>query len=119
MARYVCALTTVDLTRLRVKMLTRFRVWTTLLMNLRTRIFTHTHLDLAFGFWQVQVRDQDTHKTAFQTLGGLMEWVAMPFGPCNAPATFQRMMNDILRDFLPKFVIVYLDDVCTYNCTLE
>jgi hypothetical protein len=79
----------------------------------------YTHLDLASGFWQVRVRDQDIHKTAFQTLDGLMEWVAMPFGLCNAPGTFQRMMNDILRDFLHKFVTVYLDDVCIYSRTLE
>jgi hypothetical protein len=65
------------------------------------------------------VRDKDIHKTAFQTHDGLMEWVAMPFGLCNAPATFQRMMNDILRDFLHKFVTVYLDDVCIYSRTLE
>jgi hypothetical protein len=45
--------------------------------------------------------------------------VAMPFGLCNAPATFPRMMNDILRDFLQKFVTVYLDDVCIYSRTLE
>jgi hypothetical protein len=48
-----------------------------------------------------------------------MEWVATPFGLCNAPATFQRMMNDILRDFLHKFVTVYLDDVCIYSRSLE
>jgi hypothetical protein len=72
----------------------------------------YTHLDLASGFWQVRVRDHDIHKTAFHTHDGLMEWVAMPFGLCNAPSTFQRMMNDILRDFLHKFVTVYLDDVC-------
>jgi hypothetical protein len=59
----------------------------------------YTHLDLAYGFWLVRVRDQDVHKTAFQTPDGLMEWVAMPFGLCNAQVTFQRMMNDILRDF--------------------
>jgi hypothetical protein len=73
----------------------------------------YTHLDLAYGFWQVRLRDHDIHhKTAFQTPHGLMEWVAMPFGLCNAPGTFERMMNDILRDFLHKFVNVYLDDVC-------
>jgi hypothetical protein len=79
----------------------------------------YTHLDLASGFWQVRVRDQDVNKTAFQTPNGLMEWVAMPLGLCNAPATFPRMMNDILRDFLHKFVTVYLDDVCIYSRTLE
>jgi hypothetical protein len=79
----------------------------------------YTQLDLASGFWQVRVRDQDIHKTAFQTPDGLMEWVAMPFGLCNAQAPFQRMMNDILRAFLHKFVTVYLDDVCIYSRTVE
>jgi hypothetical protein len=48
----------------------------------------HTHLDLACGFWQVCVRDEAVHKTAFQTPDGLMEWIAMPFGLCNAHAAF-------------------------------
>jgi hypothetical protein len=66
------------------------------------------------------VRDQDILKTAFQTPAhGLMEWFAMPFKLCNAPTTFQRMMNDILRDFLHKFVNVYLDDVNVVSRTLE
>jgi hypothetical protein len=79
----------------------------------------YTHLDLASGFWQVRVRDKDIHKTAFQTLSGLLKWVAMPFGLCNALATFQWMMNDRLRDFLHKFVAIYLDDVCIYSRTIE
>jgi hypothetical protein len=79
----------------------------------------YTYRDLASGFWQVRVRDQDIHKAAFKTLDGLMEWVAMPFGLCSAPTTIQRMMNDTLRDFLHKLVTVYLDDVCIYNRTLE
>jgi hypothetical protein len=48
----------------------------------------YTHLDLAYGFWQVRVREHDIHKTAFKTHDGLMEWVAMPFELRNAPATF-------------------------------
>jgi hypothetical protein len=79
----------------------------------------YTHLDLAYGFCQARVRNQDVHKTAFQTLDGLMEWVAMPFGLCNNIATFQRMMNAILRDLLHKFVTAYLDDVCVFNRTYE
>jgi hypothetical protein len=65
------------------------------------------------------VRDNDVHKTAFQTPDGLMEWVAMPFGLCNAQSIVQRMMNDILRDFSHKFVTVYLDDVFISSRTLE
>jgi hypothetical protein len=79
----------------------------------------YTHLDLASGFWQVLVRDQDIHKTAFHTPDYLMEWAARPFELCNAPVTFQKMMNDILCDFLHKIVHVYLDDVCIYGRTLE
>jgi hypothetical protein len=79
----------------------------------------YTHLDLAFGFWQLRVRAKDVHKTSFQTPDGLMEWVAMLLGLCNAPTTFQRMMNDIQRDFLHKLVVVYLDDVYIYIRTLE
>jgi hypothetical protein len=79
----------------------------------------YTHLDLESDFWQVRVRDEDVRQTAFQTPYGLMEWVAMPFGLCNAPSTFQRMMNGILRDVLHKLVSVFLDDICVYTCTLK
>jgi hypothetical protein len=86
--------------------------------ELKDAIF-YTHLDLASSFWLLRVRDQHVHETAFQTPNGLMEWIAMPFGRYNAFATFQRMMNDILRDFLHEFVNVYLDDVCIHSRTLE
>jgi hypothetical protein len=65
------------------------------------------------------VRDEDVHKTAFQTPDEVMEWVAMPCGMCGAPTIFQWMMNVILRDFLHMFVTVYLDDVCVENHTPE
>jgi hypothetical protein len=48
-----------------------------------------------------------------------MEFVASPSGLCNAPATFQRVMKDIIRDSLHQFIIVYLDDVCIHIRTLE
>jgi hypothetical protein len=48
----------------------------------------YTDLDLASGFWQARVRDEDIHKTAFHTHDGLIEWVAMPFGLWHAPFTF-------------------------------
>jgi hypothetical protein len=79
----------------------------------------YTHLDLASSFWQVRVRDHDIHKTVFQTPDGIMEWVAMPFGLCNAPATLHRMMSDILRGFFQKFVTVYLDDVYIFSRTMK
>jgi hypothetical protein len=78
-----------------------------------------THLDFACDFWQVQVLYQDIYKTAFRTPDGLVEWIAMPFGLCNAPTTFQQMMNDILREFLQKFVTVYFDDVCVFSRTMD
>jgi hypothetical protein len=61
------------------------------------------------------VREKDVHKTAFQTPAGLMEGVAMPFGMRNTLDTLQRIMNDILRNFSPKFVTFYFDGVCVYH----
>lgn len=76
-------------------------------------------IDLKSGYNQVEVLDEHAHKTAFKTRYGHYEYRVMPFGLCNAPATFQRLMNDILRPFLDLFVIVYLDDILVYSPTLE
>ena len=78
-----------------------------------------TKLDLTSGYWQVRVADKDIEKTAFNTRQGKFEFIAMPFGLTNAPATFQAMMNKILRSFLDKFVIVYLDDIVIYSNSLD
>ena len=76
-------------------------------------------LDLASGYWQVAVAPEDRPKTAFSTSQGLFEWTVMPFGLCNAPSTFERLMDSILKELLGKSVVVYLDDVIVFGTTFE
>jgi hypothetical protein len=72
-------------------------------------------LDLAAGYWQIPIKDEDRHKTAFRTPMGLYEWNVMPFGLTNAPAVFARTMQTIFQDILGKFVLVYLDDILIFS----
>ena len=73
-------------------------------------------LDLASGYWQVPAAEEDRHMTAFVTPdGGFYEYVMMPFGLSNAPGTFQRLMNELFREHLWKWALVFLDDVLVYS----
>ena len=74
-----------------------------------------TSLDMASGYWQIPVAPPDREKTAFVTPDGLFEFNYMPFGLCNAGATFQRTMDRILAEFRWQFCIVYIDDVLIYS----
>src|SRR6266542_3394607 len=91
------------------------------LISRQTEIFANfrgagwfTSLDLASGNWQVKMKLKSREVTAFITPWGLFEWNRIPFKLCNAPATFQRLMNQVLRKYLEKFILIYLDDIIIY-----
>lgn len=68
-------------------------------------------LDLKSGYWQVGVSPKDREKTAFSIGTGLWQFTVMPFGLCNAPATFERLMESVLRGLSWETCLVYLDDI--------
>jgi hypothetical protein len=72
-------------------------------------------LDLTSSYWQIRVATNGVPKTAFNTQYGKYKLLVMPFGLMNAPATFQTLINRILRPFIDKFVVVYLDNITGYS----
>ena len=77
-----------------------------------------TKIDLNKGFLQIPVLERDKPKTAFQTLWGKFEFNRMPFGLMNAPATFQRSLNEVLQG-LEQFSSCYIDDVIVYSVSWD
>ena len=86
----------------------------------KAKIFTS--IDLAWAFWQIPVRKADRHKTAFACELGLFEWRRMPFGMCNASATFRRAIARALRNIVNRegsMVMAYIDDIVIATETVE
>lgn len=76
-------------------------------------------LDLASGFHQIEVKDKDISKTAFNVENGHYEFVRMPFGLKNAPSTFQRVMDNVLREHIGVRCLVNMDDIIVYSASLQ
>ena len=76
-------------------------------------------LDLASGYWQVSLSPEARCKTAFATHAGLFQFKVMPFGLCNAPATFERLMDQVLQGLQWSRCLVYLDDIISFGTTFE
>ena len=77
-------------------------------------------LDLKSGYWQVPIREQDKEKTAFRTCSGqLYEFNQLPFGLCNAPATFFRLMDRTLAGLAWNICLYYLDDIIVFSASGE
>ena len=83
----------------------------------QARVFTK--LDLAQGYHQIAMAEDSIAKTAFCTHLGQWEFVVMPFGLCNAPSTFQRLMNKVFAKEINSFILVYLDDILVYSRSIE
>lgn len=78
-----------------------------------------TTLDLASGFYQVEMDPADIHKTAFNVEHGHFEFLRMPMGLKNSPSTFQRVMDNVLRDLQNVICLVYLDDIIVFSVSLQ
>ena len=88
-------------------------------MDLLANTAYFTTLDLASGYWQVEMDSKSRKKTAFCSYSGLYEFNVMPFGLCNTPATFQRLMEAVLVGLAREKCVIYLDDILVMGKTFQ
>ena len=76
-------------------------------------------MDLATGFHQLRITEDSIPLTPFRTRYGYYEWLVMPFGLTNAPAYFVDLMNRVFKDFLDRFVLIFIGDILVHSKTEE
>ena len=79
----------------------------------------YSSMDLTSGYLQLPLAEESRHKTAFRALGALYEFLRMPFGVCNGPATFSRLMSKCFGDLHLIWLIIFLDDLLIYSNTID
>ena len=71
------------------------------------------------GYYQLRIQEADIHKTTFCTRYGHYEFTVVPFGLTNAPSVFMSLMNGVFRNYLDKFIVVFLDDILVFSNSVE
>lgn len=92
---------------------------TNVMMDRPSTVSVFTKLDIRNAYHRIRIAEGDEWKTALRARYGHFEYQVMPFGLTNAPGSFQGLINDVLREFLDQFVVVYLDDILIFSDNQE